>query len=789
MKRLLNQLASLKLAVILLVLLLIGLAAGTIIESSRGAPVAARTVYYAWWFLALQGLFAVNVIASILSLAPWGKQRIGYLITHTSIIVIFLGAGLTYFFKTEGQLGLWEGQSAGEIAALDANGQPSAAHELPFLVKLDDFEVENYPGTMRPSQFRSRIHVTDRETKETFAAEVWMNHPLHYRGYSLFQSSYQQDRDPQTNEVTREATVLSVSKDPGQNLVFVGYAFLVLGMIVVLGTRMAEAKKRGQLERMLAGDDAGSARPSGRAGKTAAAIALALFASAGSAQAPAPAPAAMDGWAKVDAMRRLPVQHDGRTMPLDTLAREAVWNVTGSYTWNGEDPVVTVAQWLFDPMRAANTPLVQLGSPELAVAVGLPGGTKYASFAQLVSSQRVLGIMQQARQAAMSDRPRTGVLAQAEKLEERLVWMQGFLEKDKLRAIPVAGKPRARWGVPQPMSTVDDLVALSTGPRLDGWPSPQAIDREILYKKVRATRVAWIILLGALVVSLVAWNRKSKLLEGLAFAGLLGGFAVMTWGIAMRWAVAGRIPASNMYESLLFLAWGVGLFAVVALPVLRNRLVVLNANAMAALTMALTDLLPIDRFIHPMPPVLSGTPWLAIHVPIIMIGYSVLALGVVIAHMQIGFTIFAPRRTDLTVRMSDLNYWYMLVGSILLIAGILTGSVWAASSWGRYWGWDPKEVWSLVAFLAYMAIVHGRFDKLIGQFGVAALSIIAFQTILMTYLGVNFVLGTGLHSYGMGDSPVVNWMIIVALAEAAFVTWGFLAHRKQEQALGTSTAA
>jgi ABC-type transport system involved in cytochrome c biogenesis permease subunit len=209
---------------------------------------------------------------------------------------------------------------------------------------------------------------------------------------------------------------------------------------------------------------------------------------------------------------------------------------------------------------------------------------------------------------------------------------------------------------------------------------------------------------------------------------------------------------------MLFLAWGVGFFAVVAYAFLRNRIVVLNAAVMAALTMALTDLLPIDRFIHPIAPVLAGTPWLAIHVPIIMVGYSVLALGLVVAHMQIGFTIFAPRKVEVIDRMYDLLYWYMFVGSILLLAGILTGSMWAASSWGRYWGWDPKEVWSLVAFLAYM-------------------------TILMTYLGVNFVLTTGMHSYGMGDSPVVKWMVITLVVEAAFVAWGVVAYRKNRHLL------
>ena len=139
---------------------------------------------------------------------------------------------------------------------------------------------------------------------------------------------------------------------------------------------------------------------------------------------------------------------------------------------------------------------------------------------------------------------------------------------------------------------------------------------------------------------------------------------------------------------------------------------ILNAAAMSALTMALTDLLPIDPFIHPMPPVLSGTQWLAIHVPIIMVGYSVLALGVVVAHMQIGFERSRRRAAALALLMNDLLYWYMHVGSILLIAGIMTGSMWASSSWGRYWGWDPKEVWSLVAFLAYMAILHARFERL-----------------------------------------------------------------------------
>ena len=229
---------------------------------------------------------------------------------------------------------------------------------------------------------------------------------------------------------------------------------------------------------------------------------------------------------------------------------------------------------------------------------------------------------------------------------------------------------------------------------------------------------------------------------------------------------------------MLFLGWGVALFGVVSVA-LRNRMLIFNAAAMAALATALLDLLPMDPFIHPMAPVLSGTPWLAIHVPIIMVSYATLAIVTFFGHLVVGAEIFAPERRDRVRRWSQLLYWYTHVGSILLIAGILTGSIWAASSWGRYWGWDPKEVWSLVAFLAYMAILHARFDQQIADFGVAVASIAAFWAILMTYLGVNFVLASGLHSYGFGSSGLVSIMLGIAAVEILFLGAGWMSVRRR----------
>ena len=656
-------------------------------------------------------------------------------------------------------------------------------HQLPFSVKLDDFVLETYPGTMRPSGFLSKVQVTDLDSGKTFPARIFMNHELHHRGWALFQSSYQQTGG-------REATVLSISKDPGQNIVFAGYIALVLGMVVVLFTRISQARERATFPNRSA--------PSGLSLPTAPpALVLLLVlgaaavaaAAASAAESPAGgAASATSAHGDPDVLRRLPVQHDGRTMPLDTLARETVWKVTGSHAWNGADPVATFAGWLFDPRATLETPAVRIGSGDLAEAIGLPRGTTHDSFLRLVRNPKAMQLVRSADQAAAEERPRRGLLQEAEKIKERLLVLQEVLERQAVRPHPVPGDPSARWGIPADLSpeSLASLASLAAGARPQEWPTEAKIDREIFYNRLNPVRLSWIVLLGSLVLSIAAAFRKSRLLDGAAFALLLAGLGAMTWGIALRWSAGERFPAANMYESMLFLAWGVGLFAVVAYALLRNRVVVTNAAVMAALTMALADLLPIDRFIHPVAPVLAGTPWLAIHVPIIMVGYSVLALGLVVAHMQIGVSIFAPARPDLAAKMYELLYWYMFVGSIFLLAGILTGSMWAASSWGRYWGWDPKEVWSLVAFLAYMAILHLKVDKVIGTFGVAVISIAAFQTIVMTYLGVNFVLATGMHSYGMGDSPVVKWMVLTAAAEVAYLAWGVAAYRKSLHPSATS---
>ncbi len=772
MKDLIHFLGSMKIAVGLLVLIVVALAGGTILESMRGTDVAARVVYYSMWFRLLLALFAINVICSLIDLWPWGWQRTGFALTHASMLLILAGALVTDQLKIEGRLSLWEGEQSATFQGPGPNGMPRDL-VLPFSVKLDSFEIDTYPGTHMPAAFRSRVTVTDPAAGRTFPAVIEMNHELSYAGYKLFQSSYQRTQD-------RDMTVLSVSKDPGQPIVFTGYALLMLGMFTVLITRILQNRAAGALRSSLL--DAKSAR---RVAALSLAVALScLFGPAGRVEA-----AEVPDAASSAALTALPVQHDGRVMPLDTLAREAVLKVTGQREYDGIEPVAMVLGWTFDPDGWAEEPVVYVGKGELAAAAGLSAGVTHSSFHALAGNPRVMGLIGQARRANEQGLPINPLLRSADRLEGRLVFMQQFLQRTIIRPIPDPQQPTAQWSVPEHLDSAADLMTLMARRPAGAAISPALVSREITYNRVQPSRLAWWILGSATLFSILAWSLHRRWLDVAAVAGLLAGFGVMTWGLAARWQIAGRIPASNMYESLLFLGWGVGLFALVAMVVLRSRLVILNATAMSAFTMFLTDKLPLDPFIHPMPPVLSGTPWLAIHVPIIMVSYSVLALGVVVAHMQIGFEIFAPSRRDRVARMSELLYWYAHIGAILLIAGILTGSIWAASSWGRYWGWDPKEVWSLIAFLAYLAILHGRLDRFIGPFGVAALSIVAFWTIIMTYVGVNFVLTAGLHTYGFAGSGVVRWLALIAAIEAIFLTAGLLANRASRRRLSAPRPA
>jgi ABC-type transport system involved in cytochrome c biogenesis permease subunit len=553
-----------------------------------------------------------------------------------------------------------------------------------------------------------------------------------------------------------------------------------------------------------------------------------------------PAEAKLPATLDLARIRALPVQHDGRWPPLDTAARDIVESVTGSAFYRGQDPVLLLLAWTFDSETWQRQPLITIANAQLRQELQLPQFKTVFSYNELANHPRFLALVDELARTG-ADRKLNPLESKVADIHKKLLTLQQVFGGGAIRPIPDPDSVNGTWRPIAPATlehahATDDVTTAwaalreafldDDGPAFAAAteqlvaalealpaayrPTPRLIATELRYNKLQPFRLSWMVMVVGAVLAALAMLVRRKWFDALTIVALLAGFGILTYGLSLRWQIAGRIPAANMFESLLFLSWGAGAFAILSPIVLRHRLVPLTASAMGALALILADRLPLDHYVRPIVPVLLDTIWMSIHVPIIMISYAVLALAVVIAHVQLVLMAAAPRRRDLANSIDALHYWYVHIGALLLLAGIITGSMWAASSWGRYWGWDPKEVWSLIAFLGYLTILHVRANhekvprwayavaatlgvalfaliipklapltgpKLLafagtaaamaifvvarGQFATALKSVLAFWLIVMTYVGVNYVLGMGLHSYGFGTGAVVHYMFLV----------------------------
>ncbi|MEW6072976.1 MAG: cytochrome c biogenesis protein CcsA [Planctomycetota bacterium] len=560
-------------------------------------------------------------------------------------------------------------------------------------------------------------------------------------------------------------------------------------------------------------------------------------------------------------VRAVVVQHDGRWMPLETAARDYVQGITGAESFAGQDPALILLAWTFDASTWKGVPLIAVANAELRREIGLPAAQTVFSYDELVARKELhlltdeLALLEEGEKLD----PLQSTVA---RIHRQLLALQQAFLGEALRLVPDPTDGAAPWRtiawlmeaesremqpVREAWLSVHRAFVAGDGPSfsravgslqeaLNGLPAayrPPArrIEMELEYNRLRPFRTAWIAMAIGLVLAAAAILVRRRWFDGVASIALLAGVGILTYGLYLRGSIAGRLPAANMFESLLFLSWGAGAFAAVAWAFTRHRGVPLTAAIMAALSLCLADLLPLDQFIRPVPPVLCDTVWMSIHVPVIMVSYSVLTLAVAVAHVQIVAMSVAPRRTRMAAALDTAHAWYMHAGAILLFVGIATGSIWAASSWGRSWGWDPKEVWSLIALLGYMTIMHVRIDHeresrrttalgallglaLVapalarfspggltlgagalalgavvyfvaakGPFAVAVKSILAFWLILMTYVGVNYVLGIGLHSYNFGTGVIAERVFLIGGLDLSIVAGcGLLRARQRVRA-------
>ncbi|MFH1924228.1 MAG: cytochrome c biogenesis protein CcsA [Planctomycetota bacterium] len=295
------------------------------------------------------------------------------------------------------------------------------------------------------------------------------------------------------------------------------------------------------------------------------------------------------------------------------------------------------------------------------------------------------------------------------------------------------------------------------GPKRGEYPSEAIVNLEVTYNRSRPFRFSWILTLIASLSLLVnsATNRKAFRAAGLTALG--AALAALIIGLAMRTVLKGSPPVTNLYESVVFAGFGTVLFGMLFGLRSQRQGVLAASLVVATIILALADGCPsvLDPTIRPLPPVLRSNFWLAVHVATIMLSYAAFAGALGIGNVTLGFYLVGSKRREAIKVQSRSTYKILQAGVLLLVVGTFLGAAWADYSWGRFWGWDPKEVWALITLLGYLAILHARYAGWVGTRGLAACSVICFTLVLMTWYGVNFLSG-GLHNYGLGgeEGPI-----------------------------------
>ena len=330
------------------------------------------------------------------------------------------------------------------------------------------------------------------------------------------------------------------------------------------------------------------------------------------------------------------------------------------------------------------------------------------------------------------------------------------------------------------------------GPQLGTYPKEDKIRLEVAYNHWVPFRFAWVLTLVSVPLVLLSWplvrwkrELSGRLLYAAGIGAYLLGMAAAAVGFWMRVAISGRAPVTNMYESVVFMAAGTMVFGLAAELIVRKRFLLVAAAAISAFALVVADICSgvLDPSLRPLQPVLRHNLWLVVHVMVIMLGYAAFALSLGIGNFTLGYCMLPPRDRPLLGMLTRLNYKVLQVGVLLLVIGTILGGWWADYSWGRFWGWDPKEVWALITLLGYLAFLHARYLGWVKDRGLAAWSVLCFALVVMAWYGVNFVLQSGLHAYAFGGGGQL-YVLAALLAQFLYVFAALLVSYLQDLTAG-----
>ena len=664
---------------------------------------------------------------------------------------------------------------------------------LPFSVKLIKFKLERYPGSMSPSSYSSDVELTDKEKGiDSMPYKIYMNHVLDHRNYRLFQSSFDPDE---------KGTILSVNHDPGTLPTYLGYILLALGMIWNL------FDPKGRFQKLLRG---------ARKLQSAIAVLITLFALGYTTPLQASSLPTLDKntteminaypQESVDKFGHIVLQdRRGRMKPVDTLAHEVISKLSGKTSIYGVDPTAIFLGMTVNPKEYQNIPMIKIGHPSIAKDLGLSKDVKYAKFSDFFTKEGEYKLENQINESVRK-KPleKSAYDKELVKADERLNVAYMVYTGTLLKIYPKPHDKANTWLNPQEaISTLpkelSEMIRMMTVYLFQGASEiektgnidkfnkavklinmyqkkfgsevlldPKSVNIEIAYNKLGLLSklvplyiLVGLILLLASFVNVVKPNRSLKYINNIAWVLLIIGFILHLIGMGMRWYIAGHAPWSNAYESIVFIAAAT---MVAGLIFARKSPFTLGATGLlAGITMGVAHMSFVNPEITNLVPVLKSY-WLMIHVATIISGDGFLGLGSMLSLLVL--ILFIMKRKDnknierSIKELTNIAEMSLIVGLFLLTVGNFLGGVWANESWGRYWGWDPKETWAAVTILIYATILHLRFiPKFKNPFAFNVASLWGYSSVLMTYFGVNYYL-SGLHSYAAGEPiPLPNWVI------------------------------
>jgi cytochrome c-type biogenesis protein CcsB len=698
----------------------------------------------------------------------------------------------------------------GETAKFELNGTTvnmmygAKLIDLPFAIKLVDFQLERYPGSNSPASYASEVILIDDKDNLEKPYRIFMNNVLNYKGYRFFQSSYDKDE---------LGTVLSVNHDAlGTWVTYLGYFLLSLGMLLALfvpHTRFAFLGKLLKKSQQ----------------KTALITLVALLAGGGlmaqqHSHSMEPTVIPEEQAAAFGAL--LVQDQDGRLKPLNTLSSEMLRKVARKSSFNGLNPDQVLMGMQLEPEKWQLQKMIKVSHPELKKFLNIRSGS-HAAFADFLDMQSGSGYkLRDMVSQAYAKKPaeRSKFDNDVIKVDERVNISYLVYTGDLLKILPDPRDSHNPWFKPgqkvsgmnaNDSAFITDVIpyyfmALGAGnyqqatELVEGIhnfqqrygaeivPSQAKVKAEILYNKLgifdrlgKYFGLVGLVLLVLVFVQIFKERRWINKSVSVFYWIVVVFFVFQTLGLAIRWYISGRAPWSNGYESMIYISWVTVMAGLIFSR--KSPMTIAATSILASIILMVAHLSWMDPEITNLVPVLKSY-WLTIHVSIITASYGFLALGALLGFINLILMILKTKKNfgDLQKRIKDLNYINertVIIGLYLLTIGTFLGGIWANESWGRYWGWDPKETWALVTILVYTFIVHtGYIPGMKTDYNFSLFTLVGFGAVIMTYFGVNYYL-SGLHSYAAGDPVPVPTFVYYTIAIIFSVSlWAYLNERK-----------